>query len=73
MYLQPLIKELIEPREDGVETYDTYSRENFGLYVAIFWIMSDFHAYGDLSGGSRKGHFACPARNKEATCTSLKK
>lgn len=51
MYLQPLIKELIEPWEDGVETYDAYSRENFVLYVAILWTISDFPAYADLSGG----------------------
>ena len=72
MYLQPLIKELIEPWEDGVETYDAYSRENFVLYVAILWTISDFPAYGDWSGGSRKGHSACRARNKEARRTSLK-
>ena len=71
MYLQPLIKELIESWEDGVETYDAYSRENFGFYVGSLWTISDFPAYGDLSGGSRKGYSACPARNKEARCTSL--
>ena len=41
------------------------------LYVAILWTISDFSAYADLSGWSRKAHFACPACNKEARCTSL--
>ena len=36
VYLQPLIEELSELWQDGVQTYDAYSKENFlGIFQAL--------------------------------------
>ena len=50
VYLQPLIEELKELLEVGVETYDASKRQNFNLHVALTWTINDFPAYGMLSG-----------------------
>jgi len=66
--LQPLIEELKELWEQGVETYDAYSGDKFQLYAALLWTINDFPAYGMLSGWSTKGKLACPICN-EWTCS----
>ncbi|XP_020081242.1 uncharacterized protein LOC109704874 [Ananas comosus] len=64
IYLQPLIKELKELWEVGVETFDASTRQNFQLHAALLWTINDFPAYGNLSGWSTKGKLACPCCNK---------
>ncbi|KAJ0101812.1 hypothetical protein Patl1_05455 [Pistacia atlantica] len=49
VYLKPLIKELKELWEKGVETYDAYTGDKFQLYAALLWTINDFPAYGMLS------------------------
>lgn len=71
VYLQPLVKELKQLWEDGVETYDAFCKQNFLMHAAVLWTISDFPAYGDLSGWSTKGHYACPCCHKETKRTSL--
>ncbi|XP_019051541.1 PREDICTED: uncharacterized protein LOC104587313 [Nelumbo nucifera] len=68
VYLQPVIAELKELSEDGVETYNASTNQNFQLRVALLTIINDFPAYGNLSGWSTKGRFACPSCNSE-TCS----
>ncbi|XP_057990571.1 uncharacterized protein LOC131172953 [Hevea brasiliensis] len=63
VYLRPLIDELKELWENGVETFDSYSNENFQLHAALLWTINDFPAYGMLSGWSTKGKLACPLRH----------
>ena len=58
--MQPLVKELKELWEVGVNTFDVSSGENFQLRAVLLWTLNDFPAYGDLSGWSVKGRFACP-------------
>ena len=60
IYLQPLIEELKELWEVGVETYDASSNSNFQLHATLLWTINDFPAYGMLSGWSIKGKLACP-------------
>ncbi|XP_042980114.1 uncharacterized protein LOC122310298 [Carya illinoinensis] len=60
VYLEPLISELKELWEVGAPTYDICSREIFTMCVVLMWTISDFPAYGDLSGWSMKGRLACP-------------
>jgi len=60
IYLQPLIKELKEFWEVGVETYDVYYSSHFQLHASLLWTINDFSAYGMLSGWSTKGKLACP-------------
>jgi hypothetical protein len=68
IYLQPLIEELIELWEEGVDTHDASTKTNFNLKAAMLWIVHDFPAYANLSGYSTKGRLACPVCHKE-TCS----
>ncbi|XP_039120162.1 uncharacterized protein LOC120256563 [Dioscorea cayenensis subsp. rotundata] len=60
VFLQPLIAELKDLWEIGVETYDVTSKQNFRMRAALMWIISDFPAYSMLSGWSIAGKLACP-------------
>ncbi|KAF7133467.1 hypothetical protein RHSIM_Rhsim09G0074400 [Rhododendron simsii] len=72
VYLRPLIDELKELWETGVETYDAYSGETFQLHAAVLWTINDFPAYAMLSGWSTKGKLACPVCNKDTCSLTLK-
>ena len=50
VFLQPLIVELKELWEVGIETYDVSKKRNFQLRAALMWTISDFPAYSMLSG-----------------------
>ena len=50
VYLQPLVDELKELWEIGVETYDASKGEIFHMRVALLWTIKDFPAYGTMSG-----------------------
>nr|XP_009601086.1 uncharacterized protein LOC104096432 [Nicotiana tomentosiformis] len=65
VYLQPLIEELKELWETGVESFDAPARKNSMLHAALLWTINDFPAYANLSGWSTKGKLACPCCNKE--------
>ncbi|KAL4575590.1 hypothetical protein LXL04_022438 [Taraxacum kok-saghyz] len=60
VYMQPLIKELKELWDVGVETYDALNKQNFQLKAALMSTISDFPGYASLSGWSTKGALACP-------------
>lgn len=52
IYLQPLIAELKELLEFGINTYDASARENFQMRAAIAWTISDFPGLAAISGWS---------------------
>ncbi|KAK9143030.1 hypothetical protein Syun_012430 [Stephania yunnanensis] len=56
VYMQPLIAKLKELWEQGVDTYDAFSREVFRLHASILWTMNDFLVYANLSGWSTRGY-----------------
>ncbi|KAL6550616.1 hypothetical protein OROMI_021104 [Orobanche minor] len=60
VFLQPLMKELIELREDGVPAYYVSTKTNFTLRAALLWTVIDFPAYSMLSGRKTSGFRACP-------------
>ena len=60
VYLQPLIKELLQ-LWDGVDTYNAYTKKGFTLRIALHATTIDFSAYAILSWWSTKGCFACPS------------
>ena len=60
VYLAPLIDDLKELWQPGVQIFDAYSKEKFTLRAMIFCTINDFPAYGNLSGYSVKGEKACP-------------
>ncbi|XP_012827605.1 PREDICTED: uncharacterized protein LOC105948893 isoform X2 [Erythranthe guttata] len=68
IYLQPLVDELKDLWNEGVQTYDAFSKKNFQMHAALLWTINDFPAYGCVSGWSTKGYMACPVCNKH-TCS----
>ncbi|XP_061358361.1 uncharacterized protein LOC133302572 [Gastrolobium bilobum] len=63
VFLQPLIKELKELWQDGVDAYDAFTREMFKLHAALMWTISDFPGLGNLSGWNTYTGLACPSCN----------
>ncbi|RVW74534.1 hypothetical protein CK203_053767 [Vitis vinifera] len=59
VYLAPLIEDVKLLWEVGIESFDAYQREFFTLKVVLLWTINDFPAYGNLSGCTIKGYFAC--------------
>ncbi|XP_075076842.1 uncharacterized protein LOC142163456 [Nicotiana tabacum] len=72
VYLQPLIAELKELWETGIETYDAETKQTFQMRAALLWTISDFPALAMLSGWSTKGSLACPTCNYDTCSLYLK-
>ncbi|KAL5579871.1 hypothetical protein UlMin_012313 [Ulmus minor] len=68
VYLAPLIEDLKMLWEECVECFDGSREETFTLRALLLWTINDFPAYGNLSGYSVKGYFACPICG-ENTCS----
>ncbi|XP_052297276.1 uncharacterized protein LOC127902408 [Citrus sinensis] len=60
VYLAPLIEDLKTLWDVGIDVYDSYRKETFNLRAVLMWTISDFPAYGNLSGCTVKGYYACP-------------
>jgi len=71
VYLTPLVSELKELWEVGVQTFDVTSKKYFSMRSALMWTINDFPAYGDLSGWSTHGRKACPCCRHETQSTWL--
>jgi len=72
VYLQPLIEELKELWEMGVETYDVSRDQKFQMHAALLWTISDYPAYAMLSGWSTKGRLACSCCNYDTHSSYLR-
>lgn len=60
VYLEPLAEDL-RTLWDGVEgVYDAFRQQSFTLRFVLLWTINDFPAYGNLSGCTTKGYYACP-------------
>ncbi|XP_071687844.1 uncharacterized protein [Rutidosis leptorrhynchoides] len=68
VYMQPIIDELKELWDTGVNTYDASTKSNFLLRACLIWTISDFPAYANLSGWSTKDK-----KEKEKFCKVLKR
>nr|KAJ0190893.1 hypothetical protein LSAT_V11C800416210 [Lactuca sativa] len=71
VFLEPVIDELKQLWEEGVLTYDVSLRQNFQMRAALMWTISDFPAYGMLSGWSTAGKLACPHCGKSSQAFRL--
>ncbi|XP_074324318.1 uncharacterized protein LOC141661233 [Apium graveolens] len=60
VYLRPLIDELKILWNTGVTTFDKSLHSNFVMKATLLWTISDFPAYGMLSGWSTYGRMSCP-------------
>ncbi|KAL0005925.1 hypothetical protein SO802_013486 [Lithocarpus litseifolius] len=72
VYLQPLVEELRELWDVGVEAFDASSKHVSQLRAALMWTIHDFLAYADVSGWSTKGKFARPCCASETDSRYLK-
>ena len=72
VYLQPLVEELRELWDVGVEAYDASSKNVFQLCATLMWTVHDFPTYADVSGWSTKGKFACPCCASETDSRYLR-
>ncbi|XP_061339756.1 uncharacterized protein LOC133286368 [Gastrolobium bilobum] len=71
VYLQPLMKELLELWNEGVDAYDASTRDMFKLRAALMWTISDFPGLGNLSGWNTHTGLACPVCNFDFEPTRL--
>nr|XP_011462080.1 PREDICTED: uncharacterized protein LOC101292880 [Fragaria vesca subsp. vesca] len=60
VYMRPLIDKLQELWENGLPTFDRHGQTLFMMKAAVIWTISDFPAYGMLSGQQTKGYKTCP-------------
>nr|XP_043625559.1 uncharacterized protein LOC122596982 [Erigeron canadensis] len=60
VYFSPLTDDLKTLWSPGFVVHDGYMNENFRLRAMVFCTISDFPAYGNLSGYGTKGSKACP-------------
>jgi len=60
VYLQPLIKELLQ-LWNGVDAFDAYTKTNFKMHGVLHSTTSNFPTYANLSGWSTEGRFTCPS------------
>ena len=60
VYMRPLVDELKSLWVNGLATYDRHEEDCFRMRAAVIWTVSDFPAYGMLSGQQTKGYYACP-------------
>ncbi|XP_075499249.1 uncharacterized protein LOC142537634 [Primulina tabacum] len=67
VYLDVVVEDL-QRLWDGVDgVYYAYRRQCFTLKAVLLWTINDFPAYGNLSGCTTHGYYACPVC-KEDTC-----
>ncbi|XP_075665944.1 uncharacterized protein LOC142635709 [Castanea sativa] len=64
-YLKPLVDELKELWEEGVEIYDAYSKEHFQMRAMLLWTIHDYPGFGNVSGWRTKGYHSCYTCNDE--------
>ena len=59
--------------EEGVQTYDVSTKQNFQMRATLMWTISDFPAYSMLSGWSTVEKLACPYCMENSDAFSLSK
>ena len=71
IYLAPLVEELNELWEEGVQSFDSFRKEEFTLKAMLMWAIHDFPAYGTLSGCVVHGYLGCPICGEETESLRL--
>ncbi|XP_075514216.1 uncharacterized protein LOC142549251 [Primulina tabacum] len=72
VYLEPLVEDLKELWDKGVEAYDAFNKSMFNLKVILMWAINDFPAYGNLVGCATKGKLGCPICGEDICSMWLK-
>lgn len=72
VFLQPLVKELRELWNDGVETFDASLNESFKLRATLMWTINDMPTLSNLSGWNTYTGWTFPNCNFHAKPCRLK-
>ncbi|XP_020885189.1 uncharacterized protein LOC110229414 [Arabidopsis lyrata subsp. lyrata] len=72
VYLEPLVDDLNDMWNDGIEVYDSFMKETFTLKAMLLWTISDYPALGTLAGCKVKGKQACNVCGKDTPFKWLK-
>jgi len=72
VYLQPLIDDLKDLWNEGLQVYDSLSKENFIVRAMLLWTISDYPGLGTLAGCKVKGKQACNVCGKDTPFRWLK-
>ena len=70
-YLKPLVDELKELWEEGVETYNAYNKEHFQMHATLLWTIHDYPRFGNVFGWRTKGYHSCYTCNDEPYSEAL--
>ncbi|XP_030936487.1 uncharacterized protein LOC115961691 [Quercus lobata] len=65
IYLKTLVDELKELWEEGVETYDAYSKEHFQMRATLLWTIHDYPGFGNIFGWRTKDYHSCYTCNDQ--------
>jgi hypothetical protein len=68
--LRPLIDELKE-LWNGVEAYDSHTKQKFTLWAAYLWLIHDFMAYSIFVGWRVHGRLTCLICGSDTSCFCL--
>ena len=71
IYLKPLVDELKELWEEGVETYGAYNKEHFQMRATLLWTIHDYPGFGNVSRWRTKGYHSCYTYNDEPYSETL--
>lgn len=71
IFLQPLLEELQVLWENGVLTWDAFTKSTFRMKAMLLWGVHDFPAYGIMSGCTVHGYKACPVCANDIDSTRL--
>ncbi|CAA7045655.1 unnamed protein product [Microthlaspi erraticum] len=72
VYLQPLIDDLKDLWNEGIEVYDSFKKESFTLRAMLLWSITDYPGLGTLAGCKVKGKQACNVCGKDTPHRWLK-
>ncbi|XP_042467064.1 uncharacterized protein LOC122050202 [Zingiber officinale] len=71
VYLEVLVEDLQQLWEGVDGVYDAYRRQFFTLKAVLLWTINDFPAYGNLSGCTTHGYYACPVCGEDTYARHL--
>ena len=71
IYLKPLVDELKELWEEGVDIYDAYNKEHFQMRAILLWTIHDYPGFGNVSGWRTKGYHSCYTCNDQPYSEAL--
>ena len=72
VFLEPLVDDLKLLFEEGVKTYDAYTKDYFNLRAVVLWTINDYPALGALCGCPTSGYRGCAVCGTETKSIRLK-